>query len=76
MNQHDPLFYFRVAAGIASVIVVILGMLLVKNLERIIPPKSNAGGENDSQRSYAIFIIFALWDHAFVLSASFALFIH
>ena len=51
--KDDPLFFFRVAAGIACFIVVLLGMVLAKNLEKILPPKTTAGGENDAQRTYA-----------------------
>jgi hypothetical protein len=74
--QSDPLLFFHITAGVMCFILVVLGMVPAKNLEKIIPAKSTNGGKNDAQRTYATFIIFAVWDHSFVLSASFALFIH
>ena len=74
--QNDPLLFFRVIAGIVCFGVVLAGLFLAKNIEKIVPTKSETTGENDAQRTYATFVIAAVWAHAFVLSASFALFLH
>lgn len=74
--KNDPLLFFRVAAGIACFVVVLVGFLLARNHEKLVPATNETGGENDAQRLYATFIVFAIWAHAFVLTASFALFLH
>ncbi len=73
---NDPLLYFRAAAGIVWIGVVIAGVYLARNIEKIVPPENGSGGENGAQRNYAAFLIFAVWAHAFVLSGCFALFLH
>ncbi|MEA3188059.1 MAG: hypothetical protein QOD99_1889 [Chthoniobacter sp.] len=74
--KNDPLLFFRVAAAIVCFLTVIAGIALMQNIDRILPANSETAGENDSQRSYAGFLLFAVWAHAFVLSGSFAMLLH
>jgi hypothetical protein len=73
--QNDPLFPFRVTAGIFCLVILAAGAWMARNLDRLVPAKSYDGGENDAQRNYARFLIVAIWAHAVVLSATFAIFL-
>ena len=73
--KDDLILFFRVASELVCFLVIVAGIFVTINLEKAIPAKQGGVvGENESQRLYATFIIFGIWAHAFVLSASFAFF--
>ena len=74
--QTELLLVFRLLAAAAFVVMLGAGGWLVWNYQRLFGVDPDMPSENSSSRAYSQVQIFALWAHALVATAAFALCLH
>lgn len=75
-SPDDPLFFFRVLSIIAFCGVLVAGVFLARNFEKLTGVDPNLPSENSSSRTYGKLQIFLIWAHALLLTGMLSLLLH
>jgi len=75
-NHEDPLFFFRVLSIIAFFGVLLTGVYLAKNYQKLSGVDPNMPSENSSSRAYTKLQVFLIWAHALLLTGMLSLLLH
>lgn len=70
--KNPSLAPFRVIFGLAFVLTLVAGVVILKNYERLFGVDRNLPSENSSARSYGKVQVLAIWLHALALTGALA----
>lgn len=74
--DNEAVIMVRVAFTAVFVAVVLAGIYLFRNNQRFFGVDRTVTSEGSSSRAYSKMFVWAIWWHALILSAAFALFLH
>ena len=74
--QPEAILFCRIFSAVVFFITLAVGFWMARNFERLFGADPDVPSENSSSRTYTRVQIFAVWAHAVVLSAAFALLLH
>jgi hypothetical protein len=74
--QNDVLLFFRLIFTGLFIGVLLAGVYLFKNYQRLFGVDPNIPSENGSTRAYSKIQVFSVWVHALLLTGAFALLLH
>ncbi len=75
-SDGDPLLFFRIISIIAFCAVLVSGVYLARNFEKLTGVDPSIPSENSSSRTYGKLQIVLIWAHALLLTGMLSLLLH